>query len=219
MVGRRRQVAADVPGPLVEHQVDLGDDPAVGVGTRHDPGARRVLSTQLYGRCVCPVTTRVDLGIERAVDLDDRARQIRSNASTSPGAGIAALVQQDDDRVTPFACRTGTSALAVSASSRKSYPWMPAAATSVSVASRVMPMNPTLMPSTFVIQYGGSGVLPVVVLHVGGEPLEVGAGVRLVREVAAVDRMTAAVLHAEQLGDTFVELVVADARHVEAPSH
>src|SRR5690606_29657632 len=58
--------------------------------------------------------------------------------------------------------------------------------------------------------------LTILVDHVGGQPLEVGAGVRLVREVAAVDRVAATVLHAQQLGGALVELVVAHRADVEA---
>ena len=50
---------------------------------------------------------------------------------------------------------------------------------------------------------------------IGRQPLEVGAGKRGIREVAAVDGMAAAVLHAQQLGHAFVKLVVADAGHVQ----
>ena len=50
---------------------------------------------------------------------------------------------------------------------------------------------------------------------VGGEPLEVGTGVRLVGKVAAIDGVTSAVLHAQQLGDALVELVVAHAGYIE----
>ncbi len=55
------------------------------------------------------------------------------------------------------------------------------------------------------------GLAGSLVDDVGGEPLEVGAGVRFTREVAAIDRVTAAVLHPEQFGDAFIELVVAHA--------
>ncbi len=67
---------------------------------------------------------------------------------------------------TPCAFSIGTRAFAVSASSRKSQPWMPAAATKVSVASSVMPMKAILTLWNFVIQYGGNGVSPVVSLTV-----------------------------------------------------
>ncbi len=50
---------------------------------------------------------------------------------------------------------------------------------------------------------------------VGGQPLEVGSGVWLGREVAAVDGMTASVLHAEQFGNPFVKFMVAYAGDVE----
>ncbi len=50
---------------------------------------------------------------------------------------------------------------------------------------------------------------------VGSKPLEVSAGVRLAREVAAIDGMAAAVLHAQQFGDALVELVVAHAGNIE----
>ena len=73
-----------------------------------------------------------------------------------------------------------------------------------------------LTPSIFLIQYGGSGVLPVVSLTtLAASHLKFGAAVRVMREVAAVDRVAAAVLHPDQLGDTLVELVVANAGHVE----
>ena len=53
---------------------------------------------------------------------------------------------------------------------------------------------------------------------VGGQPAEVRAGVAAgtPRRVAAVVRVAAAALHAQQLGHALVELVVADAGHVEA---
>ena len=43
----------------------------------------------------------------------------------------------------------------------------------------------------------------------------VGAGIRRRREVAAVDRVTPAVLHAQQFRGSLVELVVADAGHIQ----
>ena len=60
--------------------------------------------------------------------------------------------------LTPFFLSLGTSALAVSTSSRKSTSAIPAWATIVSVSSRVMPMKPTFWPSTLKILYGLNGV-------------------------------------------------------------
>ena len=78
-------------------------------------------------------------------------------------------------------------------------------------------MKPTLTPLIFLIEVPGRSVSAVVLADdVGREPLEVGTGVRRLREVAAVDRVAAAVLHAEQLVRALVELVVADGADVEA---
>ncbi len=94
---------------------------------------------------------------------------------------------------------------------------MPSAATSVSVASSVMPMKPTLMPWTFLISYGGSGVLPVAVsTTLAASHWKSAPAYGSFVEVAPVDRVTAAVLHAQQLGDALVELVIADTGDVEA---
>ena len=60
--------------------------------------------------------------------------------------------------------RSRTSALAVSASSRKSNPATPDGLTMFGVPSRVMPMNATLAPLKFWIEYGGNSVLPVASL-------------------------------------------------------
>ncbi len=93
---------------------------------------------------------------------------------------------------------------------------MPAAATKVSVASSVMPMKPTLTLLTRSIQYGRKRRLAGGRLDdVRREPLEVGAGVWLIGEVAAVYRVTTAVLHTKQFGDPFVEFVIADTGHIE----
>jgi hypothetical protein len=55
----------------------------------------------------------------------------------------------------------------------------------------------------------------VLLEDVGREPLEVGPGIRLLRDVTAVLGMAAAVLPAQQLLGALVELVVADAANVQ----
>ena len=62
---------------------------------------------------------------------------------------------------TPCLRRTGTSALTLSASSKKSTDAMPAWLTIDGVPSRVMPMIPTLMPLKCLIAKGGKMVLPL----------------------------------------------------------
>ena len=84
------------------------------------------------------------------------------------------------------------------------------------VPSRVMPMNATLAPLKFWIEYGGNSVLPRgLVDHVGGEELEVGATEAVAVE-ATVDRVAATVLHPQELGGPLVELVVADGIEIES---
>ena len=117
---------------------------------------------------------------------------------------------------TPCALSSGTSAFTVSASSRKSTCEMPAGETIDGVPSSVMPMNATLHAAEALDRVRREDRLAGrLVLHVGGEELEVGALER-VAVLAAVDGMAAAVLHAQELGDALVELVVADAVEVEA---
>ena len=55
------------------------------------------------------------------------------------------------------------------------------------------------------------GLASDLVDDIGGKPLEVRARERSIGEVATVNRVTAAVLHAEQFGDALVKLVVTDA--------
>ena len=53
------------------------------------------------------------------------------------------------------------------------------------------------------------------VFDIGGQPPEVGTCVWGIREVAAIDGMTAAILHSQQFGHSLIELMVADARDIE----
>lgn len=69
---------------------------------------------------------------------------------------------------TPSFFSRGTSALAVSTSSRNSMPRMPDWVTMLAVPSRVMPMKPTFTvpfaAGTWAIQYGGKMGRPLSVL-------------------------------------------------------
>ena len=77
-------------------------------------------------------------------------------------------------------------------------------------------MKPTLTPPTSLIQYGGKdGLARALLDHVRRQPLEVRSGVGLVREVAPVDGVAPALLHALELGHAVIELVVADAGGVQ----
>ena len=92
---------------------------------------------------------------------------------------------------------------------------MPLALTICGVPSSVSPMKPILAPPRSADLVGREDRLArVLVDDVGGEELEVGAG-EAVAVLAAIDRVAAAVLHAQQLVDALVELVVADGRDVE----
>ena len=140
----------------------------------------------------------------------DRAR-VRSPPTGSRPRGCSTTIVW-----TPCVRRSWAAALIVVASSRKLTSRMPFALTISGVPSSVRPMKPTLTPPTLLDRGGRQDRLAgVLVDDVGGQEWEVGARVR-VAGVAAVDRVAAAVLDAEQLVDAFVELVVADGRNVEA---
>ena len=68
-----------------------------------------------------------------------------------PSVGVAPSCSSTMIDLTPFLRSLGTSALAVSTSSRKSTSVMPALLTMVGVSSRVMPMKPTFWPWTLKI--------------------------------------------------------------------
>ena len=93
---------------------------------------------------------------------------------------------------------------------------MPAGLTMLGVPLSVMPMKPTGTPPTFLHRQRQQDRLAGVPGDiVRGEVGEVGAD-EAVAVLAAVYRVAAAVLQAQQLVDALVELVVADGGHVQA---
>ena len=118
---------------------------------------------------------------------------------------------------TPWRSSCSTSALAVSASSRKSKPGhalgrddrgraLERHADEGDLGVRLEALDRVRR---------GTAVAASLGHDVGGEELEVGAG-EVVAVEAAVDRVAATLLHAQQLVGALVELVVADGVDVEA---
>ena len=116
---------------------------------------------------------------------------------------------------TPLAFSSWVAALIVVASSRKLTVWMPLALTMSRRALERQPDEPDLGAGDGPDLVGREDRLArVLVDDVGGEELEVGTG-EAVAVLTAIDRVAAAVLHAQQLVDALVELVVADGGDVE----
>ena len=148
-------------------------------------------------------------------DVDRTARAVAGvgDGTTWPASGPA-LVEQHHDRLDALLLSFGTRALTVSASSRNSSPGCRTALTIFGVPSSVMPMKPTFTPSNCGSCRPGRRLARACVDDVGREVLEVGAR-EPVAVLAAIDRVAAAVLHAQQLVDALVELVVAHGGDVQ----
>src|SRR4051812_9463625 len=128
--------------------------------------------------------------------------------------------------LTCFFFSFGTSALAVSTSSRKSTEAIPAALTMEGVPSRVMPMKGHLLAADLedligLERRGPRVARRVLPEDVGAEVLEGGAlevlpaRARVLAVRTGAVRKAAALLHAQQLVHALVELVVAHRGDVE----
>ena len=190
--------------------VDVRDEAPEAEGARR----RDAVDRAVVGLVGVAADDEVDLGVEAADDVDDRAGHTCATVDVQRRRR-SALVDEHDDRLDVLARSSGTSALTVSASSWNSRPWMPAALTISGVPSRVIPMNATLAPLKFRIEYGANRVSPVAVRdHVRGEEVEVGP--REGRAVlAAVDGWQPPLAMRRSSVGALVELVVADGVEVE----
>ena len=117
---------------------------------------------------------------------------------------------------TPRAFSSGISALTVPASSRNSRSATPTGETRPGVPFRVRPMKATGMPSNvadFVRRK--HGLAAALLERAGGEIAKFRAGERM-RPLALVDRVAAAILHAQQFVLALVEFVIADGGNIQA---
>ncbi len=217
VVGGGAEIAADIMGPLVEDEVQLRDDAAVGVGAGDDARLAGGIGEQAVVRQMRVTGDhRVDRGVECVVDGDDWSGDTDAGVDVTGRRRLrTTLVQQHDDgldalRLQDWDERVGRLGLV------EEIPTLDAGSGDQGVGGLkrhadeadldvIEPLDPV----------GGQGRLAALVDDIGGEPLEVGAGVRLAREIAAIDGVTAAVLHTQQFGDTLVKFVVADAGDVE----
>ena len=146
------------------------------------------------------------MSCERLDDLDDRALPRLSRECRRPGcAEHGALVDHDDLHLDALArAAAPTRARMRSASSRNTRPSVAPALTSSGVVSTTAPMTPTRTPLT--VKTADGAIQPVGRL----------AG-RLVDDVGGEEREVGPLLVGQQPLDAEVELVVAEARGVEAP--
>ncbi len=156
----------------------------------------------------------VDCWVETGVDVDDRARDVGALVHQDR-VGDAALVEQHDDGLDALSLQLGHQGVG-GLDLVEEVVALDAGGGHEGVGGLEGHADEADLDAVDLLdpvrgQRGGAALVD----HVGRQPLEVGAGVGLIGEVAAVDRVAAAVLHAQQLGDALVELVVADAGHVE----
>ncbi len=157
----------------------------------------------------------IDLGTERRVDCDDRSANALA-AIDRQRAGDPPFVQQHDDRLDAAPLQTRHQPVGGLCLVEESVPGNAGRRNQRAGVFQRHADESDLHALDALDPIRRQGRAATAIQHVGSEPLEVRTGVRLVGEIAAVDRMAAAVLHAQQLGHSFVELVIADARHVEA---
>ena len=208
------EVPAHVVRALVDDEVHLGDDPAERERARDDSTVQLAVVRQVR----VARDDDVDRGIEQRVDPDDGARDAVARVDGARSRRLRpALVQEHDDRLDALPLQLGDERVGGLGLVQEAPALDPGLSDErVGVLQRHadeadLHALDLLDPVRRKRRLAGG-----VVDGVRGEPLEVRSGVGRTGEVTPVDGMAATVLHAEELGDALVELVVADARHVEA---
>ncbi len=187
---------------------------------------------QMYGACVCALTITSTCGSSPVRDRRDlrpaEVRRTDRRRCTHPGFGAQAtrprrrrvletalMERARRTRARPARCAaSATSALTVGTSGRNSRPATPAGVTIVGVALERQADERDLRVVDLLDLVGRQDRrVGALVEHVRGEILEDRTRERL--ELAGVGAGTPTVLHAQELADPLVELVVPDTRHVE----
>ena len=161
---------------------------------------------------------QVDGGREVADDVDDRARHAGARvdrARSKPHRLRAALVDEHDDCLGALAAQVGSRRVD-SGRLIEEVDILDPGGTHDEIRALQRQADEANFHPIHRLDGGGEDRLAGVLIDdIGGQELEVRALVGMAG-IAAVCRMAAAVLDAQQLVDALVELVVADGRHVHA---
>ena len=160
-VGRLRDVLGDdavvdrhrlheVVGPAVELGIDIGDESTLRGGTGYDLAVDQAVDRPVRvtgDDNVDLIAHRVDDRWEGARRIDAGVDERRVGAGAVAGRSTPPSWSRTTIALTPRVSSSGTSALTVSASSRKFTAAMPSGLTIQGVPSSVMPMKATFTPS------------------------------------------------------------------------